>query len=194
MNDYPPEYDYEILDNQYFVESFPDADSPFQLYRRVYKYSDCGAYLSVLINYVEVLEPSGLDDYPHEVERSQWIHSDELAKLGTWAEMDHRGVLVTGFLLGSIVEGVDQETGVYELEVRQLDEEPKQFAERFYKALEDVEREAEFIWNQTHGCETCAKHWQVDEYHGDAEFTWGLDGVTPVWKDCPDCNGYGAVI
>ena len=187
MNDYPPEYDQEILDNQYFVAAFPDADSPCHLYRHVYKYSDCGAHLSVLINYIEVLEPSGFDDYPHEVERSEWVHSDALAKLGTWAEMDQRGVLVTGFMLGSIVEGVDHGTGEYEIEVRQLDEEPEQLADRFWKTLDEVESEAEFIWNQTHGCETCAKHWQVDEYEG-------CDGVTPVWKDCPECAGHGAVI
>jgi hypothetical protein len=187
MNDYPPEYDQEILDNQYFVEAFPDADSPWHLYRDVYKYSNCGAHLSVLVNYIEVLEPDGYHDYPHEVERSKWVHSDDLAALATWAEMDQRGMLVTGFLLGSIVEGVDQVTGDYEIEVRQLDEEPQQFAERFYKTLEEVEREAEFIWNQTHGCETCAEHWQIDEYEG-------CDGVTPVWKSCPSCQGEGISI
>jgi hypothetical protein len=43
--------------------------------------------------------------------------------------------------------------------VKQLDEEPKAFAERFYKAVKEVNAEANSIWNDTHGCETCAKHW-----------------------------------
>jgi hypothetical protein len=44
-----------------------------------------------------------------------------------------QGVLVTALMVGSIVEGVDFGTDEHELEVKQLDEEPKAFAERFYK-------------------------------------------------------------
>jgi hypothetical protein len=34
MNDYPPEYDQENLDNQYFAEAFPDAKGLGDLYRQ----------------------------------------------------------------------------------------------------------------------------------------------------------------
>jgi hypothetical protein len=34
------------------------------------------------------------------------VHSDDLYSLGTWADMDSQGVLVTALMVGSIVEGV----------------------------------------------------------------------------------------
>lgn len=181
MNDYPPEFDQEILDNQYFVEAFPDADSPAELYRQVYKFTDCGAWLSVKINYIEVIEPDGFNDYPSEVERSKWIHSDDMYKLGTWKDMDERGELITSFMVGSIIEGVEQTTDDYEIEVMQTDEEPAKFRARFNAAIDKVEEEAESIWNDTHGCECCAAQFGINlaqEY-------------SPIWKDCPDCNGHG---
>ena len=181
MNEYPPEYDQENLDNQYFADVFPDAASPAELCRQVYKYTDCGAWLSVKVNYIEVIEPDGFHDYPSEIERSKWVHSHELHTLGTWEDMDKRGVLATAFMVGSIVEGVDQTTDDHELETDQTDEEPQQFRARFYAALEQVEQEAESIWNDTHGCESCAAHFGINlgqEY-------------SPILKDCPDCGGHG---
>jgi hypothetical protein len=37
------------------------------------------------------------------------------------------------------------------IEAKQLDEEPEEFHKRFYAALTEVEREAKFIWDETHG-------------------------------------------
>lgn len=181
MNDYPPEFDQEILDNQYLAEAFPDADSPAELCRQVYKYTDCGAWLSVRVNYIEVIESDGFNDYPSEIERSKWIHSGELRRLGTWEDMDKRGELVTALMVGSIVEGVDQTTDEYEIEAHQTDEEPSQFLARFYAALDQVEQEAESIWNDTHGCESCAEHFNINL----------LEGYSPIWKNCPRCDGHG---
>ena len=195
MNDYPPEYDEELLDNQYFAEAFPDANGLGDLYRQTYKYTACGPWLSARIQYIKVLEPSGFDEYPHEQEVVEWVHSDALYRLGSWSDMDSQGVLVTALMVGSIVEGCDHGTGEYEVEVKQLDEEPEQFAERFYKVVEEVNAEANFIWNDTHGCETCAKHWHDQGVlsHSYGRFE-GNDGITPVWKDCPDCGGAGSII
>jgi hypothetical protein len=195
MNDYPPEYDQEQLDNQYFAEAFPDAKGLGDLYSQTYKYTECGPWLGAKIQYIKVLEPDGFDEYPHEQEVEEWIHSDELYSLGTWSDMDAQGVLVTALMVGSIVEGCDNGTDEHELEVKQLDEEPKQFAERFFKAVEEVNAEANFIWNDTHGCETCAKHWHDEGVlaHTYGSFE-GCDGMTPVWKDCPDCEGGGVVV
>lgn len=195
MNDYPPEYDHENLDNTLLAEAFLDAKGLGDLYRQTYKYTECGPWLSAQIQYIKVLEPDGFDDYPHEQEVSEWVHSDDLYRLGTWADMDANGVLVTALMVGSIVEGCDEVTGKYELEVQHLDEEPQEFAERFYKTVEDVNAEANAIWNDTHGCETCAKHW-----HEEGLDNWeygrfeGNDGITPVWEDCPDCGGDGVWI
>ena len=148
MNDYPQEYDEERLDNQYFAEAFPDAKGLGDLYRQTYKYTACGPWLSARVQYIKVLEPNGFDEYPHEQEVTEWFHSDDLYRLGSWSDMDSQGVLVTALMVGSIVEGCDQGTSEYELEVKQLDEGPEQFAERFYKTVEEVNTEAKLIWNE----------------------------------------------
>ena len=184
MRDYPSEYDIDQDDNRYFAEAFPDADSPADLYRQVYKYTDCGAHLSVQIQYYKTIEPDGFNEFPFDKLVSEWVHCGELPRLGTWADLDQQGVLVTAMMVGSIVEGVDQCAESIEVEAKQLDEEPEEFYKRFYIALSEVERDAEAIWNETHGCETCAKHWGID-----------LDGeMSPIWTNCPDCQGSGAVI
>ena len=146
MKDYPQEYDEERLDNQYFAEAFPDAKGLGDLYRQTYKYTECGPWLSARVQYIKVLEPDGLDEYPHEQKVVEWVHSDDLYRLGTWADMDAQGILVTALMVGSIVEGCDHETDSHEIEVRQLDEDPDQFAERFYKVVEAVNDEANYIF------------------------------------------------
>lgn len=169
-------------DNRYFAEAFPDADSPAELYRQVYKYTDCGAYLSMTI---ECMEVSGtcFDDYHEKIVRKT-LHCDELRHLGTWKAMDERGQLVVSFTVGSIVEGVDEGTDNIEVEAKQSDEEPSEYRNRFYVALQEVEDQANSIWQDTHGCETCAKHLGID-----------LDEeMSPVWTECPDCNGTGIAI
>ena len=182
MKDYPEEYDIDQLDNKYFAEAFLDADSPAELYRQVYKYTACGAYLSVQIQYYKTIEPDGFNDFPFDKLVSEWVHSDALRRLGTWKDLDERGVLVTAMTVGSIVEGVDQCTESMAIKAKQLDEEPSEFRNRFDAALDEVEQQAASIWNDTHGCETCAAHFGID-----------LNGeMSPIWTDCPDCQGSGA--
>jgi hypothetical protein len=172
------------LSNVFFADAFPDADSPAELYRQVYKYTACGAYLSMQIEYYKTIEPDGFNDFPFDKLISEWVHSDALHQLGTWKDLDQQGVLVTAMMVGSIVEGIDQCTESIEVEANQLDEEPEEFHKRFYAALGEVEQEAESIWNDTHGCETCAKHWGIN-----------LDEeLSPVWTECPDCQGHGTPI
>lgn len=184
MRDYPSEFDTDQYDNKYFAEAFPDADSPGELYRQVYKYTTCGAYLSVQIEYYKTIEPDGFNDFPSDQLVSEWVHSDELRGLGTWADLDQQGVLVTALMVGSIVEGVDQCTEDIVVEAKQLDEEPGEFSKRFYAALDEVEQEADSIWDDTHGCETCAEHFGID-----------LNGeMSPIWTDCPDCQSAGRFV
>ena len=184
MKDYPPEFDEENLDNTYLAEAFPDAESLSELARQVYKYTDCGAHLSVQIQYYKTIEPDGFEDFPSDQLVSKWVHGDGLSRLGTWENMDSQGVLVTALMVGSIVEGVDYGTDDIEIEVKQLDEEPKEFRIRFGNAIAEVEQQADSIWNDTHGCETCAEHWGINLD----------DEMSPIWKDCPDCQGHGEVI
>ena len=182
MRDYPEAEDQ--LDNRYFAEAFPDAGSPAELYRQVYKYTTCGAYLSVQIQYNKTIEPDGFNEFPFDQLVSEWVHCGELSRLGTWKEMDQQGVLVTAMLVGSIVEGVDYGTDDVEIEANQVDEEPSEYCKRFDEALKEVEQEAAAIWQDTHGCETCADHFGInlDEKH------------SPVWTKCPDCSGDGTPI
>jgi hypothetical protein len=101
--------------------------------------------LSAEIQYTKVLETDGYGgDMPYEKEVVEWVHSDDLYRLGTWADMDSQGALVTALMVGSIVEGVDFGTDEHELEIKQLDEEPEAFAERFYKAVEEVNDRSKF--------------------------------------------------
>ncbi len=186
----------EHLDNTYLAESFPNANSPAELYRQVYKWTACGAYLSARINYFETIEPDGFNDYPSDIERSRWVHCGELHKLGSWKDLDEKGILITALLVGSIVEGVDYGTDDIELEINQLDEEPDDFRKRFYAAVDEVENQASDIWNNTHGCEGCAAHWREEGWETNewGEAMEGCDAMTPVWKDCPDCQGHGTII
>lgn len=192
MHDYPPEYDQENLDNTYLAEAFPNADSPAELYRQVYRWTSCGAYLSVRINYYETLPADG-SGYDADVERSKWVHSDGLKTLGTWKNLDEQGILITALMVGSIVEGVDYGTDDIELEIDQLDEEPEAFNKRFYAAIDEVESQALAIWNDTHGCDHCAEHWADDSGITKERLHESWDSI-PVWKECPDCQGHGTII
>ena len=189
MRDYPPEYDNEEPENRYFLEAFPDADSPAELYRQVYKYTSCGAYLSVQIQYFKTTEPDGFNEFPFDQLVSEWVNCGELSRLGTWKDMDQQGVLVTSLLVGSIVEGVDDGTDNIEVDAKQTEEDPSEYRTRFDAALTEVENQAKAIWNDTHGCESCVAYW-TDQ---------GIDiddsgGLVPVYKYCPDCQGHGTVI
>jgi hypothetical protein len=143
--------------------------------RCAYKYTDCGAWVSVLT-------------------AAGWIHS------GTKVP---EGVEILGLLVGSIVEGVDQGTSDYPV-IFDGCETPKHAVERYDRALNEVDDEADFIWDSTHGCPTCALHWlqegiyedektRIDDWKGDDDERWQV-GATPVWDECPDCGGSGATI
>ena len=180
MKDYPQELDQ--LSNRFFNEAFLNADSAAELSRQVYKYTDCGAYVSMTIEYLEVTGTC-FDDY-HEQMVRKTINADDLHELGTWQAMDERGQLAVSFTVGSIVEGVDYGTDDIEIEAKQLDETPSEYRSRFHVALKEVEQQAESIWQDTHGCETCAKNFGIDldEEH------------SPIWTMCPACQGNGTSI
>lgn len=205
MRDYPAEYDEERPDNSIVEAAFADYPGPGAMYRATYKYTACGPSVGFCIRYLEVLPPDGFDDYPHEVERERWIYCDELHRLGTWADMENRGELIVSVSVSSIVEGVDQTTDDHDiscdpdhLALQATPDEGDNLHETlhrlFYRALELVKAEADDIWQETHGCETCAAHWAsegiTEGMHGPME---GCDGATNIWKDCPDCKGHGAV-
>ena len=87
--------------------------------------------------------------------------------------------------LGSIVEGSHYDVTPKSLEWPFTSEE-------FWDALEQIEQEAQQIWEDTHGCEGCAAKWgYLDENGMKID---GCDGFTPIHPDCLQCKGEGVII
>jgi hypothetical protein len=145
------------------------CDNVGQLAHAAYKYTDCGVSLGV------------------RLDNDNAFYGSDLYAL------DPRAPIVA-LMVSSIVEGVDEGTSTVTINL--LDEafETTGFAVRAYDAaLEQVEHEAEAIWRDTHGCPTCAKHFGNVASNGFEECE-GDDGITPIWVDCPDCDGDGSII
>jgi hypothetical protein len=161
-----------------WLAKFCDYGSPHEMYRTFYKYTDCGPWVSVHV-----------DGY--------WVHCGELHTLGTWDQMIRRGEVVDEILIGSIVEGVDQcaeEVPVRLSDLRSARSKKGAITKHslraaFSRAVARVNDDAACIWNETHGCDTCRKHW-ADEGYVDASG----DALVSVWDKCPDCGGHGAII
>lgn len=78
-----------------------------------------------------------------------------------------------GVRIGSIVEGADACTQTRELFFP--------FSEQAWQdALEGVEKEADWIWRETHGCDACG-----------IEGEFGGNAINP---ECPECHGEGVVL
>ena len=101
----------------------------------------------------------------------EWEGSDYVDMFGNEHEAEH---LWSGLTVGSIVEGVDEGCTPITLKY------PFEIAD-FWKALESVEKEAEEIWNDTHGCEDCGEENPET-------------GYTPINPECKTCNGEGAIL
>lgn len=77
-------------DMLFWLWKFCGYDSPYEMYRVHYKYVECGPWMSLRVN-------------------GQWVHCQDLYKLGLWKDMVSRGDIVDEILVGSIVEGSDAE-------------------------------------------------------------------------------------
>ncbi len=96
---------------------------------------------------------------------------------GAWLEVDAEGLHV-----GSIVEGVDWDTPTHTLTPGEYLAMEEGDLERWLdRNIEEVEVEAQEIWDETHGCDGCGPE--------DPE-----TGYIPVRPDCPRCGGSGEVI
>jgi len=98
---------------------------------------------------------------------------------GAWLVLVEGGVRV-----GSIVEGTDRCADPVTLTYPFL-------AGEFWEALEDIERQCNTIWKETHGCEKCWPEGTVDQYGN--EFKPGEVGA-PVNPECPGCGGDGIIL
>jgi hypothetical protein len=155
-----------------------DYEGPHAMYRAFYKYTDCGPWVSLRVN-------------------GAWVHCQDLHKLGSWADMQRRGDIVDEVLIGSIVEGVDAEPSPVSVrldDIRSSRSKSGNVTRQSLRSALDhsvsaVNEVARAIWDDTHGCDTCRKHWAEGGYV-DASG----DDLCSVWGECPDCGGEGAII
>jgi hypothetical protein len=191
--------------NEWVKAAFPNADGPGELYRQTYKYTACGPSLGIVIRYWQ--EATDLEAGPNADcfgrEVSKTLHCSDLYKLGTWEDMDARGELVTAILVSSIVEGVDYDCDTVSIELNGEDgtvtiggkefnaPDAKDSSENltlaFDVAVQQVNDQANEIWMDTHGCESCVKHWR--RLGDDCEV-----GSAPVYTKCRNCKGRGTIL
>jgi len=125
-------------------------------------------------NFDEFLKARGFGEKnADDVKRNTYKYTN----CGAFFEKEDWGVAV-----GSIVEGVDEGTETWKLTY------PFEL-KIFWAYVADVEREAEQIWEATHGCEKCWSEPQADEWGNEREF-----GAWPINPDCKTCKGEGAII
>jgi hypothetical protein len=91
---------------------------------------------------------------------------------GAWLNVD----CCNQISVGSIVEGADECAEIQHLQWPFTKEE-------FWEALEAVEHDCERIWNESHGCDTCAELFGID--------TDVMFGGWAVHTECPECSGRG---
>ena len=143
--------------------------SPYEMYRAFYKYTACGPSMGICVD-------------------NEWTYCDRLRRFGDFEQMEQKGMKVYALMFSSIVEGTDQEVPAQE--IRQDFATSDLFWDAVEAVVESIDKEAHDIWLDTHGCDTCAAHWnkeaQIEEGHSVYEF-----GDCPVWDKCPDCDGDG---
>jgi hypothetical protein len=183
------------LTNEDVEQAFSNYEGPWDLYRQTYKYVACGPMVGFTIAYH--IEPTDMEDFGQDVTKT--FYGDDLHQWGTWKDMAEHGALIVAIGVSSIVEGVDWDVPYREVETdpdkladkAQEDEAPADTLRRlFWQMVTEVNAEADYIWHDTHGCETCQKHW-AEEGLPDGENEYGY--VT-IWPDCPDCGGSGTII
>lgn len=136
--------------------------------------------MSTIINSTEDLCNTVGTSIYEDPERTEGALSKAIFKgtsCGAWVHTEAGGVTV-----GSIVEGADECTEAHQLYY------PFN-SDQFWKALEAVEREANEIWKDTHGCEHCWPDGYFDEWC--SEFTFG---GWPINPDCEMCKGEGVIL
>ena len=88
---------------------------------------------------------------------------------GAWIAQSSDGITI-----GSIVEGCDEGTSVYTLDY------PFEI-DLFWDSLDYIDKEAEKIWNETHGCADCGEENPET-------------GHTAINFQCKTCKGEGIII
>lgn len=161
-----PEWYTTAANNARALFRYFGADNWGQIYRALYKGTACGVTVGIALDGAE-----------------RPVYCDHLYQYDIKAP-------VVEVHISSIVEGVDYgtDTHILNLAVRGT-RKTGNVVKRLFALVQLVEDEARAIWDETHGCEVCAAHWQDTGLMVD----WDSDYV-PVWPECPDCKGAGAII
>ena len=181
----PYNQDADESTNDEFRERFGEYDTPWRLYRTVYKAVACGPAIGFTVyEYHERTIDVDGETYPDYRWGEQTYYCDALRQLGSFDEMDKAGTIVRALHVSSIVEGWDE--GVPEITIKwdPLNNEPVVMSAEFWKAVHDVGAAASVLWDETHGCDKCA------DLHG---LDWERDTI-PVHEDCDVCLGEGVAI
>ena len=122
--------------------------------------------MSEVNNLKEFLEARGCGEKDFsDVEKATYKYTT----CGAWIAQSSDGITI-----GSIVEGCDEGTSVYTLDY------PFEI-DLFWDSLDKVDKEAEKIWNETHGCADCGEENPET-------------GYTAINYQCKTCNGEGVII
>lgn len=152
----------EVGKNYRAILNHYDAKNLGQVARLIYKYTSCGAAIGALVE----------DSFGGE-----WQYRPtELYDISAAYPVLKLSVM-------SIIEGVEQTTDVHIVDFTKEYEDEKAVVATWIKAVAAVEQEADQIWHETHGCDTCKIHFAIDP---DSDYS-------PVWDQCPNCNGNGTI-
>ena len=122
--------------------------------------------MSKVNNLKEFLEARGCGEKDFsDVEKATYKYTT----CGAWITQSSDGIKI-----GSIVEGCDQGTLIYILDY------PFEI-DLFWDSLDKVDKEAEKIWDETHGCDDCGEENPET-------------GYTAINYQCKTCNGEGIII
>jgi len=122
--------------------------------------------MSKVNNLKEFLEARGCGEKDFsDVEKATYKYTT----CGAWIAQSSDGITI-----GSIVEGCDEGTSVYTLDY------PFEI-DLFWDSLDYIDKEAEKIWNETHGCADCGEENPET-------------GHTAINFQCKTCEGEGIII
>jgi hypothetical protein len=153
------------------IKAFEDYESPYQLYRNTYKYTDCGPSIG-FHGSVMVYEDNGESGpgNPGDRRESFAYYCDDLHKLSSFESMREWACTDTHWI--TVHDEDNPRTA-------------EQIRDDYWTAVHQVNEEARAIWDETHGCEKCAELMDYVEW---------MPGETPCRTDCPECQGHGVVI
>ena len=155
------------------------TDNLWYIYRCFYKYTACGPSIGFQIaNLPDDHEARPrYNDTPKKGD-PVWLYCDSLGKLGTLEEMKAKGQYVVGMSVSSIVEGSDAEVSGGTLEGDATRED-------LSKLIDDVDKEASFLWERDNSHWYCLKSpedepWAFHETWGEIRWDTDEDDMPPA--------------